>query len=546
MIFQAVAALFPFFKRLPQWKVNLTLRRNLFTSLRLRNVSPFCHRIFRRETTPAALPFATPSALKSSPPFLLLTLLLAPGIASADLPTPRKPSQKEQRSAKPVAVERSPAFVRQPLPLEAPPGKALRISLSDAYERTLATDQSIRTAWYEIRKANLTPWSALTRLGPSLTGSASYQVNERYSKAPTLMLDGTQQYLTTRTGGHTRGAGFTLVQPLFDPTAIPAYQRGRVNIASARLQYRYTIREVLFGVAQAYYNVLKLESIVKVSEQTVELASDQLEQAQTRVELGQVARIDALRGKATLEEARNSLIQAQGQLDLNRDTLSNILNLGGRTDFILSEPIAAPDTGIGIEEALRNAYTAREDYQIRKNDVQAERLRRNEIIAGYSPRITAQASTQWTNTSGSGNGETQVNTAVVSVSVPILTGGQREIDLKDAGHNIAISKINVESAAKVIEADVKSAWIAVRTGREALEALRAAVEAAEANYIDVQSFYETGASTSLDVQVALRELNNSRTLLANQVYDYQIALRDLERAQAAFESARVMRKAAGR
>jgi hypothetical protein len=41
--------------------------------------------------------------------------------------------------------------------------------------------------------------------------------------------------------------------------------------------------------------------------------------------------------------------------------------------------------------------------------------------------------------------------------------------------------------------------------------------------------------------VALRELNNSRSLLNNQVYDYQVALRDLSRAQALFERDRVQR-----
>jgi len=34
-------------------------------------------------------------------------------------------------------------------------------------------------------------------------------------------------------------------------------------------------------------------------------------------------------------------------------------------------------------------------------------------------------------------------------------------------------------------------------------------------------------------------LNNSRTLLTNQIYDYQIALRDLKRAEAAFQKERV-------
>jgi len=90
---------------------------------------------------------------------------------------------------------------------------------------------------------------------------------------------------------------------------------------------------------------------------------------------------------------------------------------------------------------------------------------------------------------------------------------------------------------------VKLAWVHANTGRRALEALRASVEASEQNYNDVKSQYEAGTAMSLDLQVALRELNNARTLLTNQLYDYQIALRDLQRAQALFEAARVDKKA---
>lgn len=463
-------------------------------------------------------------------------MLVFPGIAGADAVHPKGKERPKRTSA----VKHPPA------PATPVPGKALTITLDEAYDRTLATDQSIRIAWYGIRKANLMPWSALTRMGPSLTGSVGYQVNERYNTAPQVLMEGGSTYVTTRNDAHTRNLGFTLVQPLFDPTVIPAYRQGKVATQSARLQYRYTIREVLFGVAQAYYNVLKLESVAEVNRMTVELAEAQLVQAEARFEVGEVARVDVLRAKASMEEARNALIQSQGQLDINRDTLSNILNLGGRTDFKLTEPRPAVDSGIALEKAVSNAFAGREDFQIRRNDVKVERLRRDEIRAGYAPRISAQASTQWTNISGSGTGETQVNTAAVTVSMPFLTGGQREIDLKEAGYNIAQSEINVESAGKVIQSDVQNAWVAVRTGREALDALKAAVEAAEANYADVQSFYELGESTSLDVQVALRELNNTRTLLASQIYDYQIALRDLERAQAAFQPTRVNRKAATR
>src|SRR5579871_3528624 len=49
------------------------------------------------------------------------------------------------------------------------------LTLEQAYDRTLATDQTIKIAYWEIRKANLLPWSALAKLGPQLSAGGSYQ-----------------------------------------------------------------------------------------------------------------------------------------------------------------------------------------------------------------------------------------------------------------------------------------------------------------------------------------------------------------------------------
>ena len=45
-------------------------------------------------------------------------------------------------------------------------GASDALTLEQAYDRTLATSQSIQRAYWEIRKAQLEPWSALARLVP--------------------------------------------------------------------------------------------------------------------------------------------------------------------------------------------------------------------------------------------------------------------------------------------------------------------------------------------------------------------------------------------
>lgn len=426
----------------------------------------------------------------------------------------------------------------KPDPAKNTAAKNRVITLEEAYDMTLASDQSIRIAYYEIRKANLLPWSALAKLGPQLVGNASY-TNAHSNTHNDILPESSSTPSFIQTAIDTRFSGFTYTQPLFDPSVFPAYRYGKLSARAARLQYQYTVRQTLFGVAQAYYNVLKGQKLVDVNQQTVDLANEQLNTAQARFDAGAVARIDVLRAKSTLEGARNTLIQSQGALDTARDSLSNILNLGGKTNFTLAEPPDESDPGTPLDTSLKSAYDCREDYKVSAIAVDQQVALRGEVVAQYGPKVVAQATTQWSRTSGDSAGREHDEAAVLSVQMPFLTGGQREIDLIAANQNIAQSRLNLEKATKSIESEVNGAWVSVQTGREALKALTAQVEAATQNYTDLEAQYQAGAATSLDAQTALRDLNNARTLLTNQVYDYQIALRDLKRAEAAFQKERV-------
>jgi len=418
------------------------------------------------------------------------------------------------------------------------PEKTGRITLEQAYDMTLATDQSIRIAYFEIRKARLAPWSALARMGPQLNGNASY---DGTGTSRTFMPTGSTDSATTRTDNYERDLNFKLSQPVFDPVVFPAYRWGKLSAKAAHLQHVFTVRQTLFGVAQAYYNVLKQQSVVGINQQTVNLAQDQLKLAQTRFDVGAVARIDVMRARATLEDAHNTLIQSKGLLATNLDTLSNILNLGGNTDFTLVEPPNAPDDLVEFEPVLSRAYAGREDYKVSAIAIDQDIAKRGEVVAEYGPTVSLQASVDWNRTVGSGLNRNQVTSAGVTVTMPFLTGGQREIDLLTANHQISETRLNFEKTKKSIESEVKNAWIKVGTARESIKALRAEVDAATQNYTDLEAQYEAGTATSLDVQSALRDLNNSRTLLASQLYDYQVALRDMQRSEALFEQARVER-----
>ena len=295
---------------------------------------------------------------------------------------------------------------------------------------------------------------------------------------------------------------------------------------------------MLFGVAKAYYEVLKQQKIVAGDKNTLDLAEKQLQLAQNQYDAGAVSRVDVLRGQSTLETARQSLIGDQNTLALERNTLANMLNFRGPArDFDVVQPEDATEDKETFEGDLAQAYRDREDYKKSAIGIDQSIEQKNEVVGEYAPTLAAALDQNWAEPARqahySGWG------AALTVNVPIFTGGQREIDLRTARHNIEEAKIALETSAKDVENDVKTTWLRVETLRETIQSLKAQVAADEQNYKDLLNQYLAGAATSLDTQTALTQLVTANTSLISEIYDYQVALRDLQRSVAAFQDKRI-------
>jgi len=257
--------------------------------------------------------------------------------------------------------------------------------------------------------------------------------------------------------------------------------------------------------------------------------------------VGEVTPTDALNARVTLESANVALIQATNTLLLDRDTLGNILNLGGDSGFDLVQPPDYPTTIPPFEKLLAIAYHNREDLEVGDIAVNEDIAKKGEVVAEYAPEIVGEVSDSYANAHGLYGPQTQVWDANVSVSMPIFTGGQREIDLQTAGEQVEEDRLNRDKIVKTVEAAVRQAWLNAESLQESLVSLRVQVDAAQQSYKDEQNDYQAGTAASVDVLTALINLNTSENSLEVQLYAYQVALRNLEAAAGVFQEARVLR-----
>jgi len=428
------------------------------------------------------------------------------------------------------------------------------ISLEHAYDRALASDQSIQRAYWEIRKANLEPLSALTRLGPSITGSSNLARSDQATRARTTQTavdqpttigvtesNAVETTTRTQTRNETGAIGITYEQTILDLTAIPAFRLGKLTANAARLTYRETIREVLFSLADAYYEVIKQQRIVLVSRETVALAQQQFELAQTRANAGEVLNSDVLSARVTVESGRRTLIEAENTLASDRNKLANILNLPTEMPLGVVEPAPYSPSLPPYEALFARALERREDLRVKAIAIDQDVQRRAGVIAEYAPKVVVAVNADANRSDGSSRSRSESWDATISVQVPFFTGGQREIDLAQKGHQIRQTRLDYETAVKNMQQDVKDAWLQVRTLEATLKTVRIEVESGQEAYEELRAQYQAGTATSVDVLNALNSLNIAKRDLATETYAYQVALRKVELVTGIFQEERVQK-----
>lgn len=424
----------------------------------------------------------------------------------------------------------------------APFAHARLITLEQAYDIALKSDQSMGIAALNLKKAELEPLTALTRMGPTVTVGA----REFWP----------QGAATSGGGGGASGrsgnspASITYEQPLFDLSVVPAYRRGKLLTQASRHEYRALMREVLFGVTSAYYAVLQQQSVVKVNRETAALAKETLDLAEKRVKAGEVTRTDALRATAQWQEGRRALIESEGTLDILRNKLANILNLPAETVIEVAEPGERAKAPASLGPLIGTAMQKRDDLLAQRLTIEQDIQRRQEIRATYLPKVSLQlsafAQSNSSSGGGGGGGGGGANTsqasnwqAVLAVSLPFLNGGQREIQIKSAQYQIEQSRLAADLYRETVQQQVYEAWVNLRVLGETMEALEAQVSAATQGYKDLQNQYTAGSATSLDVLDALRVLNNARQAHTAQRFARQVAIHRLEQVTGTYQEPRI-------
>lgn len=312
----------------------------------------------------------------------------------------------------------------------------------------------------------------------------------------------------------------------------------RLNAAKQRvLGSEYLLEgtraDIILETQLAYIEVLRAIHSITTAAEGVDLLEQQKRDAQLKFDYGLIARNDLLRVEVELSSARQDLLQAEGQQQINRSRLERIIGIKISTHEGIEELTTATMQNFDpaqITTYQHQMFDSRSELNYLRNELLASKSERYANKGGYLPSIDLSATHEEYNDQLSPlSSEDNDNILALKASWNLFDGFAREqtIASSDANIRAIIAELRDTEAALVLQ--LKSALQNNRIARGRQQEARSGVSSAEENYRVTENRFQQQQATTVDLLDAQFLLTRSRNLEINARYDLFLSTVQLER-----------------
>ncbi len=305
---------------------------------------------------------------------------------------------------------------------------------------------------------------------------------------------------------------------------LAATDAGHEAAAAGELAQRF---QTAMATEADYYDVLANQELLRVATERLNRAREQLAVARARVTQGVAVQTDSL--QVALEETRAEIDSARQAVSLAvaRLQLGRRVGAAGPVAARPLETLPAPALPISLEEGVGLALHEGPRFRIARANERAA----SALLAGtrgsYLPELTLSGENEQFDTHFFPEAR-NLSLVTFRVSLPIWTGGAREIAISEARVNRDVARAAREDVERAARRDVTEAYETYTTARDNYAlSIRALATAAE-NFRVQDQRYRAGAATILELVDAQVQLTQAGSDVVQTRYATRLALAGLE------------------
>lgn len=417
-----------------------------------------------------------------------------------------------------------------PLPVITPPASAESLTsdqpltLPELTEFALRNNPRTRQAWFAARAAAASLGVALGDDLPTVAGG--------YSVAHTRPVSATSG--TNAPWLNRWGPQISINYVLYDFGGGDAkVEAAEYRLLAANLAQNRVLQEVIFQVEQAYYQLIGVEALVRVNEQSLKNIETALDAARRRRESGMATVADVYRTETQVAQAQLTLTRSRGEFEKARGQLSTVVGLPISSSVRVQTLTAPPQTTqavAAINDYLERVKLIRPDLVAAEGQARAARASATAASKAGLPSIEINGLSQYNNWAHQGylgdpdRPGTRAHNLTLNIRIPIFSGFKDTYAVRQAEALAQQAEAARDSLYRQTQLEVWQSYYDLQTVTGSIKSTEALVRSAEQTAQATLARYQSGFGSILDLITAQQDEASARTQRIQTFLDWYTVL----------------------
>lgn len=401
------------------------------------------------------------------------------------------------------------------------------VTLADALRRAEAVTPGVVQAVGARRSAYLAVRNARWQFVPQITfrPQAQLQLNSGQSRVDPI----TGQIISGNTSNPSYGMSINGSLPLFD-----GFSRNHaLRAAKAReVAADANITTARFGsnlaVTNAFFDALANRELLRVQEEAVKSAEQQLRNATARLQSGAAQRGDSLTALVQLGQARQSLLNAQAALATAEANLARLIGVDGRAQATDDPAFRATPGGLDTMSLRSELKTRAPAVVASEANLDAAKAQLKQNKSGYWPVLDVTSNVVWN--ANKRNDYTLENTRGLTIGLNFnpWTNFTRETQVENQEISVRNAEVSLADQKRQLDAQLTQQLAALANAREAIAVATTSVEASTENVRVATERYRLGVTTIVELLQIQQQLTQAQVNEVQARFQYMRAKAQIE------------------
>jgi outer membrane protein len=300
----------------------------------------------------------------------------------------------------------------------------------------------------------------------------------------------------------------------------------RLKKESASQNYKTIECQVQYNVKKTYFDALEAQKDLEVAEETLNLYTLLLTQAQAFYDVGSVPKYDVTTAVVEQSKARLGVVTAKTAIKKARAELNNAMGVTEAPEYVLKDVEERVSFSIPFDEVLKTALRKRADLLASEIGVKAAKESIRLAAKGNAPEVRASGKYA---IGGSHPTEDDNWSVGVTLQIPLYDGGLEGEKINQARAELVVAEGEEESLRSDVRKEVEQAYMEFIDSDEVLAVAQKTVQQAEENLTIAQNRYKVGVGSPIEVADATEKFKEAKQGYWSALYSHHRSWAALEK-----------------